>query len=131
MQPDLYTGGTPCEATGLEQRLQGIGWGCLFILTGVLWLAPEWAPHGTWLAGVGLILLGLNAVRTRHGMKTRGLELLVGLAATTAGTSQLLGAELRFWPMLVIALGMALVCQAIAGAGKSEPVDTTGAGGGR
>ena len=131
MNRDLHVGGAPPETTRLEQRLEEIGWGCLLVMTGALWLAPAgWVPQGSWAVGVGLILLGLDAARYLLGLKTRGFGLLVGLAAGAAGTGQLLGIDLRWLPVLVVALGTALVIKAMSGAARGEPMDAMGSGGG-
>ncbi len=59
----------------LGRRLEEVAWSVFLIMTGALWLAPDtWAPAGSWLAGLGLILLGLCAVTL----------LLIGLGATLA-----------------------------------------------
>ena len=45
----------------LNKRLEAIAWGLFLIMIGALWLLPdETVPEGTWLLGVGVILLGLN-----------------------------------------------------------------------
>jgi hypothetical protein len=44
-----------------DRRLNDIGWGLLFMLTGMIWLLPaERVPEGAWLLGVAAILLGVN-----------------------------------------------------------------------
>jgi len=91
------------------------------IMTGALWLAPHaWVPEGTWLAGVGIILLGLNAARRLRGLRASGFGIVAGACALAAGTGRILGFEHLFVPILLIALGAVMVGRAIAG-GKNTP----------
>ena len=51
----------------LDRRLADIGWGLLFMLTGLIWMVPaEQVPQGTWLFGVAAILIGAK----REGVPT-------------------------------------------------------------
>jgi hypothetical protein len=47
------------EKSSLNQRFEAIGWALFLIMLGGIGLVPE----GTWLVGVGLIMLGLNLAR--------------------------------------------------------------------
>ena len=51
-------------------RIDAIGWGLLFLMTGVLVLVPG-VPDGTWLVGLGLLMLGVNATRLYIGPAAR------------------------------------------------------------
>jgi hypothetical protein len=107
------------------QRLDEIAMALVFIMTGGLWLAPKaMFPEGTWLAGLGLILLGLNAARRIRGVKTSGFGIIVGLIALAAGIGRIIGQELPLIPILLIILGAGLILRAAAGkenpAGRSD-----------
>jgi hypothetical protein len=107
------------------QRLDEIAMALVFIMTGGLWLAPKaMFPEGTWLAGLGLILLGLNAARRIRGLKTSGFGIIVGLIAFAAGIGRIIGQDLPLVPILLIILGIGLVLRAAAGkespAGRSD-----------
>ncbi len=55
------------EASQLDRRLNDIGWGLLFMLTGFVWLVPtEQVPPGAWLFGVAAVLIGTNIVTVRE-----------------------------------------------------------------
>jgi hypothetical protein len=98
------------------QRLDEIAMALVLIMTGGLWLAPKaMFPEGTWLAGLGLILLGLNAARRSRGLKTSGFGIIVGLIAFAAGIGRIIGQELPLIPILLIVLGAGLVLRAAAG----------------
>jgi hypothetical protein len=98
------------------QRLDEIALALVLIMTGGLWLAPKGMfPEGTWLAGLGLILLGLNAARRIRGLKTSGFGIIVGLIALAAGIGRIVGQELPLIPILLLILGAGLVLKAAAG----------------
>ncbi len=105
----------------LGQRLDEIATALALIMTGGLWLAPKaMFPEGTWLAGLGLILLGLNAARRIRGLKTSGFGIIVGLIAFAAGIGRIIGQELPLIPILLIILGAGLVLRAAAGRGRPD-----------
>ncbi len=98
------------------QRLDEIALALALIMTGALWLAPKaMFPEGTWLVGVGLILLGLNAARRIRGVKTSGFGIIVGLIASAGGIGRILGQDLPLVPILLIIFGLGLVVRAAAG----------------
>lgn len=95
------------------QRLDEIALALVLIMTGGLWLAPKaMFPEGAWLAGLGSILLGLNAARRIRGLKTSGFGIIVGLIAFAAGIGRIVGQELPLIPILLIVLGAGLVLRA-------------------
>lgn len=97
------------------KRFDEIALALALIMTGGLWLAPKaMFPEGTWLAGLGLILLGLNAARRIRGLKTSGFGIIVGLVAFAAGIGRIVGQELPLIPILLIILGVGLVVRAAA-----------------
>jgi len=101
------------------KRLDEIALALALIMTGALWLAPKaMFPEGTWLVGVGLILLGLNAARRIRGVKTSGFGIIVGLIASAAGIGRIIGQDLPLVPILLIILGIGLVLKAAAGKGR-------------
>jgi hypothetical protein len=98
-----------------SQRLDEIAMALVFIMTGGLWLAPKaMFPEGTWLAGLGLILLGLNAARRIRCLRTSGFGIIVGLIAFAAGIGRIIGQDLPLIPILLIILGAGLVLRAAA-----------------
>lgn len=113
------------ETTGqsdrrLAKRLDEIAWALILIMTGALWLAPKaMFPDGTWLAGAGLVLLGLQTARRIGGVRTSGLGLLVGLLALAAGAGRIVGLEVPAIPVLLIILGIGLVIGAAARKNKN------------
>ncbi len=103
------------------KRLEEIAWALVLVMTGGLWLAPKTMfPEGTWLAGAGLIILGLNAARRLQGLKTSGFGIVVGLVAFAAGIGRIVGQDLPIVPALLIVLGVALVIKAGTASRKDE-----------
>ncbi|MEI7645583.1 MAG: hypothetical protein WCJ55_15020 [Chloroflexales bacterium] len=100
--------GEPKEA--LNQRLETIGWGLLLITIGALWLAPQGTvPEGTWLIVVGVIMLGVNGVRYRKGIKLNGTSLLLGGLAVIFGVGAFVGLDLPFVSVMLIAFGIGII----------------------
>jgi hypothetical protein len=96
----------------LDRRLSEIGWGLLFMLTGLLWIVPEQkVPQGAWLFGVAAILLGLNAVRYMKHIPTSSLSLALGFLALFAGLGQLWRIDLPFVAICLLLIGAALVAK--------------------
>lgn len=110
--------GTAGQSAGRRQakRLDEIALALALIMTGALWLAPKaMFPEGTWLLGMGLIVLGLNAARRVLDLKTSGFGIIVGLIASAAGIGRIIGRDLPVLPILLIILGLGLVLKAAAG----------------
>lgn len=104
--------------TTAEKRFDEIAWALILIMTGALWLAPRaMFPDGTWLAGAGLVLLGLQAARRLSGVRTSGLGILIGLLALAAGAGRIVGLEVPVIPVLLVILGLGLV---IGGAARKD-----------
>lgn len=98
------------------KRLEEVAWALFLIMTGALWLVPKaWAPEGAWLAGLGIILLGLNAARRRQGLKMNGFGLAVGAVALVAGMGRILGLDLPILAVFLIVLGATMIVKAIVG----------------
>lgn len=103
------------------KRLDEIALALVLIMTGGLWLAPKAIfPEGAWLVGLGLILLGLNAVRRISGLRAGGFGLVVGLIALAAGIGRIIGQELPLLPVLLIALGAGLVIRAASSGSRAK-----------
>jgi hypothetical protein len=99
----------------LDKRLEGIAWGLFLIMIGGLFLVPgNQVPEGTWLIGVGLILLGLNVARYLNGIEVSTLSLLLGVGALGVGISDYFGVDLPVWPILLIVVGVHMLIKALS-----------------
>lgn len=98
------------EASVLNERLEKIGWALFLIMIGGLGLVPgEQVPEGTWLIGVGLIMLGLNAARYLNAIEMSGFTLVLGVIALLTGIGDFIGAELPVLPILLILVGAHII----------------------
>lgn len=94
----------------LNLRLESIAWGLFLVMIGILWLYPEGRfPEDTWLIGVGIILVGLNAVRRFYSIHMSGFTLLLGLLAFLAGIDEYLGVEIPILAVLLIIIGLSIL----------------------
>jgi hypothetical protein len=110
MATDLKS--VPVNATHgrLDHRLNDIGWGLLFMLTGLIWLVPaERVPEGAWLLGVAAILLGVNVVRYLKHVTVSGFSVVLGFAALLAAFSQIWRTDLPVLAICLLVIGASLV----------------------
>jgi hypothetical protein len=100
----------------LNRKLDNIGWGLFLVLTGTVWLLPDTqVPPGSWLIGVGSLLLGLNAIRVLSHVPVSGLGLLLGILALAAGLSALWGVQLPLVAIALIVGGVGLLARQVLG----------------
>jgi hypothetical protein len=122
--------GEASEPGKLGKRLEEIAWALFLIMTGALWLAPKaWAPEGTWLAGLGLILLGLNAARRLNGLNVQGFGIAVGAAALVAGIGRITGLKLPILAIFLIVLGAIMIIKTMFGREKRDDASSVSRGG--
>ena len=95
----------------LNKQLEAIAWGLFLIMIGGLWLFPDAVPEGTWLLGVGIIMLGLNGVRYLYGIKMSGFTIFLGIVALIIGIGALFGVDLPIFPILIIIWGLSVVLE--------------------
>jgi hypothetical protein len=94
----------------LDRRLESIGWALFLIMLGGLWLVPkERLPEETWLIGVGIILLGLNAARYLNGIKMGNFTIGLGILALLIGIASFAGVELPLFPIILILIGANII----------------------
>lgn len=111
MSPDP-TVSTSLENASLEHRLNDIGWGLLFILTGFIWmLPPQLMPQGAWLFGVAAILFGVNAVRYLKHIALSRFSLALALLALLAGIGQFWRVDLPLLAICLLVIGGSLVAK--------------------
>jgi hypothetical protein len=97
-----------------NRNLDTIAWGAFFIWWGITEL-PGSLPEGVGAIGVGLILLGLNILRSMRGVPTSGFTTILGILALVWGGLELAGAvlslpfELPVFAILLITLGLLLL----------------------
>lgn len=98
------------RGAGLDGRLNDIGWGLLFILTGLVWMFPaEQVPEGAWLFGVAAILIGVNVVRYLKHIAMSGFSLVLGLLALLGALGQSWRMDLPLLAICLLIIGGSLV----------------------
>lgn len=109
-QPDQDQGNPTVQKKALDKRLDAIGWGLFLIMIGGLWLAPDGTvPEGAWLIGVGVIILGLMAIRYLYGIKVNPFWLVLGIIALAFGISSVFGLNIPVLPILLIIIGVNII----------------------
>ncbi len=94
----------------MGQQLERIGWALFLIMIGGIALLPSGSvPDGTWLVGTGLIMIGLNVARHRSSISTSSFTIVLGLIALALGVSEMVGAALPVFPLLLVAIGAHIV----------------------
>jgi hypothetical protein len=109
----------------LNRQLETLGWGLFFVWWGITELFNS-LPEGVGAIGLGLILLGLNAVRTRNGIPASGFTTTLGILALVLGGLELaavalhLPFEIPIFAILLIVLGIILLGRAMRQTSASE-----------
>ena len=90
-----------------EQQLERVGWALFLILIGGLALLPRGlAPEGTWFAGTGLIMIGLNVGRHWKGVRISAFSAVLGMIILAVGSAAMAGIDLPVLPVLLAAIGL-------------------------
>ena len=107
---------------GLSKRIEAVGWGVLLLMTGGILLIPGNATilFHIWLIGVGLTLLGANLARYLNGLKMRGLNTVLGVAAVAAGLGIFFGIDLSFLAILLILYGAQILFRELTDRRESQ-----------
>lgn len=94
----------------LNKRLETAAWGLFLIMLGGFMFVPETTlKKGVWSIGVGLIMLGLNAVRYRYQIRMSGFTTVLGILSVIAGVLQVMGLMAFEGALLLIILGAYLI----------------------
>ncbi len=109
-QDNQATNNQDTQKSALDKRLDAIGWGLFLIMIGGLWLLPEgMLPDGTWLIGMGVIILGLSAYRIFIGIRVSGFWTVIGILALGFGLSEVFYLDLPLIPILLILFGVSMI----------------------
>lgn len=109
---------TSADNTNLAHRLDVLGWGIFFLMTGVLMLFPS-LPEGAWLVGLGVLLLGLAAVRVGLGLAFEWFGVILGTGALVAGFGTIAGIYIPVFALFLVACGLALIAGVVS-KGRTE-----------
>jgi hypothetical protein len=94
--------------TDLESRTDTAGWGLFFLMSGAMLLVPG-LPDGSWLAGVGILLIGLSALRAILGLPVSTFGVIMAVVLVAGGIGEVAGVAVPWFALLLVLCGMALV----------------------
>lgn len=99
------------NALVVAHKLNAAAWGVFFVWVGVALVANlGWGPG---LLGVGIITLGGQLARRYFDLGVERFWIAVGLLFVLGGLWELLGVQFSLGPILLIAVGVALLVSAI------------------
>jgi hypothetical protein len=113
------------NAQTINRRYDAIGWGALFIWWGITELF-QFLPEGSGAIGIGLILLGVNAARTRRGIPSSSFSTTLGILALVwgglefAASALSLPFEIPIFAILLIVLGGIILAHEFSGSKMSD-----------
>jgi hypothetical protein len=104
------------ELKVLNQRYEAIAWGAIFLLLGFLMFIPG-DQNNVFVLVIGIILLGLNLVRSLTQIAVNRFTVIIGTMALVLGGLSLLwpvvGNGTRFevdiFPFIILAIGLYLL----------------------
>jgi hypothetical protein len=109
------------ERAPLEKRLDGAGWGLLFI-----WVGLCIATHIGWgvaLVGIGLVMLGVQVARRLTGLALDRFALTVGGVLVAGGIWDFVNGSVELVPLLAIGVGVVLLVSALTGRPRPRGAD--------
>jgi hypothetical protein len=92
----------------LESRIDSAGWGLFFLMTGVMLLVPG-LPAGSWLIGVGILLIGLSVLRAMLRLPVSPFGVMMALVLVATGLGEAAGVAVPWFALMLVLCGMALV----------------------
>ncbi|HYO44125.1 MAG TPA: hypothetical protein VES19_13075 [Candidatus Limnocylindrales bacterium] len=110
---------TNADTNNLAHRLDVLGWGIFFLMTGVLMLFPG-LPEGTWLVGLGVLLLSLAAVRVALGLAIEWFGVILGAGALIAGFGTIAGIYIPVFALSLVACGLAIIAGVLSKGGAER-----------
>ncbi len=106
-----------------NKTLEVVAWGTFVILIGVGWWAGDYyqIETGPYIAfGVGMILIALNAIRARIGIRISKFSLFIGIIAFAIGAAGIVGYSLPLVPTIIILIGLFIVASALQNMAKQQ-----------
>ena len=98
----------------INRNYDAIAWGAIFIWWGITELF-KFLPDGTGAIGIGVILLGVNAARSRNNIPVNKFSSTLGILALVWGGLELAGVvlslpfEIPIFAILLIVLGAIII----------------------
>lgn len=92
----------------LESRIDSVGWGLFFVMSGAMLLVPG-LPDGSWLTGVGALLIALSALRAMLGLPVSTFGVIVASVLVVTGVGVIAGVAVPWFALLLVLCGVALI----------------------
>lgn len=106
-KPDFNKMSAFMERQDRSSMFDSIGWALFFIWVGAAWLLGFGLGYG--LLGVGVLTLGMQTARYFADVKVDGFWIFVGLGFCVAGFWELWNVAVPLAPIVLIAVGVALL----------------------
>jgi hypothetical protein len=92
----------------LESRMDAAGWGLFLLMSGAMLLVPG-LPDGSWLTGVGILLIGLSALRAIFGLPVNSFGVIMAVVLVAGGVGEVAGVAVPWFALMLVLCGLALV----------------------
>ena len=100
------------EKMELDQRLEAVGWGLLFLLFGALALPTGTAEYVS-VAAIGAAMLGLNLFRAVRNLPIAWFSTILGASILTAGSGALAGLHMDAFVLFFVLAGAVTIGGAV------------------
>jgi hypothetical protein len=100
------------HAKELEDRLDTVGWGLLFLLFGALALPNGTAEYAA-AAAIGAAMLGLNGLRIIMAVPVRWFSIILGAVMLVAGGAALAGTKMDVFVLFFALAGVVTIAGAV------------------
>ena len=112
--------------TSSAASLDAMGWGVLFVVMGVVLLAPGLPPE-SWLAAAGAVMVLVSVVRAVRGFAVEWFTVVVGAMTLVGGGAAILGIG-GAGPLALVVAGVALIGLAFLQSDRVATADPVGSG---
>ena len=111
----------------VAKRLEDSSWGFFLLMIGTLLLLPgELVPQGAWLIGTGLIMLGLNCVRSVNGISTSRFTVGLGILSLLLGLASFFGLKPPLFAIFLALIGLSIIVRSLVPARIRQKARTDG-----
>jgi hypothetical protein len=93
--------------------LTDLGWGLFLLWTGTVWLVPHHFPAGSWMSGVGLLLLAIVVARFVMGARVGLGSLVLALLVLVGGLAELSDTRAPVIPLALLLGGAAIALRTL------------------
>ncbi len=109
-EPSTIQTNIDADKARLNKRLENSAWGLFLIMLGGFAFVPDaMIPKGLWSIGIGMIMLGLNAVRYFYKIRMSGFTTFLGILSLLGGIAEWIGWTSLDLALILIILGAYLL----------------------